>query len=141
MTDYVRDSLYGGLRLQKDHSDEVLEHVDTTQRIRSLCCFGNENITVAGVENIAGIEKLNRVVFSQTNADDDWMKPVSQMDEIRYINAISTRISSKGLRELVDMPELESVDLNCTKVSKKDAERFNAMRNERGLGTVFITTT
>ena len=116
-----------GMTTISDESEEVL----STLRQLELLDIGETHLSEPAFSRICkGLTRLKTLTVCGLMFKDDWTEGIPK--GITYLDCSKTDIGDKGLRRLVRLPELESLDLRKTKITSQGTvalQKCNKLRS------------
>jgi len=67
---------------------------------------------------------LEKLYLQKTGISDDALTHLEGLNHLRYLNLYGTQISDTGLQNLIDLPNLDSLFIWETNVTKEAADSF-----------------
>jgi internalin A len=79
--------------------------------------YAKEQITDAGLQNLAGMTDLRSLNLSGTNITDAGLKHLAGMKNLQNLQLSSTKITDAGVDDLMKLPKLQTLMLYDSKVT------------------------
>jgi len=115
--------------------DMGLKHLAKAQGLRKLAVISAEEVTNAGVADLAGCRNLRSVTLHNSQITDEGLGVLAQLPELYELDITGSRISDDGLRVLMRSKSLRVLDVSQTQVTDRG---LGYIRDWRGLEVLEI---
>ena len=103
--------------------------------LRTLYLDGVQTLSVECLEKVAMIQRLQFLVLSSSNLDDNGLASVGKISTLGTLNLDSTGITDSGLEQITNLSNLTSVNLDSTKITDRGLEEIKNLPN---LSSLFL---
>jgi internalin A len=129
-----------GLECTRFRSSD-LESLRRLKELRVLGVGFTSSMTDSALENVGGIQSLERLYLSETSVSDAGMIWISGLTRLTYLDLSGTAVSSRELRCLEPLHELEFLNLESTRISDLSAISKLTHLEELNLNNTAVSTT
>jgi mono/diheme cytochrome c family protein len=110
-------------------TDDDFKLLQGLETVLIQASFNRSQVTDAGLEGLAGFDRLNALRLAQTEIGDGAVDALLRLEGLEILNLYGTRISDAGLSRLVALPNLKRVYCADSAVTPEGV--VAAMKNAR----------